>query len=117
MRITDIWRQRIQARSLCLLGLARRIHLELRLPPVATGHRGKIFSVASREPDACSAPNESCEGLSVERLDHAGILSKRSVWRRSGLFHVSARLQPALEAAEIAHVGITHFLEGLADER
>ena len=37
--------------------------------------------------------------------------------RRSGLFHVSARLQPALEAAEIADVGITHVLQGLADER
>ena len=41
----------------------------------------------------------------------------RGLGRRSGLFHLSARLQPALEAAEIAHVGITHFLEGLADER
>jgi hypothetical protein len=40
-----------------------------------------------------------------------------TIYCRSGLFHVSARLQPALEAAEIAYVGITHFLEGLADER
>ena len=36
---------------------------------------------------------------------------------RSGLLHVAASLEPALEAAEIAHIGITHILEGLADER
>ena len=36
---------------------------------------------------------------------------------QSGFLHLSARLQPALEATEIAHVGITHILEGLADER
>jgi hypothetical protein len=41
----------------------------------------------------------------------------RAAEAQSGLFHVSARLQPALEAAEIAHVGITHVLERLADER
>jgi len=28
---------------------------------------------------------------------------------QSGFLHLSARLQPALEAAEIARVGITHF--------
>jgi hypothetical protein len=35
----------------------------------------------------------------------------------SGFFHVSACVQPALEAAEIAHVAVTHILQCLADER
>ena len=41
----------------------------------------------------------------------------RRLEARLGLLHVAARIQPALEAAEIAHIGITHLLEGLADER
>ena len=61
-----------------------------------------------------------------ETKSHAGLNTGRNMdgdpdWTfvrelASGLLHLSVRLQPALEAAEVAHVTVPHILQRLADE-
>ena len=42
---------------------------------------------------------------------------RRLAGAQSGFLHVSACVQPSLEAAQIADVAVAHILESLADER
>jgi len=59
------------------------------------------------------------KGLQRPAIDGpaAGQIDACATKAPSGFFHVSARLEPALEAAEIAHVAVTHILQRLAHER
>jgi hypothetical protein len=59
------------------------------------------------------------KGLQRPAIDGpaAGQIDACATKAPSGFFHVSACVQPALEAAEIAHVAVTHILQCLADER
>src|SRR5258705_7981764 len=50
---------------------------------------------------------------SRQRLVMATLLSGRRLY----LLDLAAGIEPALEAAEIAHIAVSHFLQRLADQR